>query len=122
MEGLAPLARELGLHVSLVEPGPVNTEFVSNTRALSAELLSSPAPGYEKLIVNYAAATGNVFAEHGQTGDDIAALIGEILSSDAPHLRYLTSDFARETVAPKFADPTGDAVVERFAERLRGQG
>jgi NAD(P)-dependent dehydrogenase (short-subunit alcohol dehydrogenase family) len=46
MESLAPVAQELGIQISIIEPGPVNTEFVSNTRAVSSELLESRSDGY----------------------------------------------------------------------------
>uniref|UniRef100_UPI00286D3E76 SDR family oxidoreductase n=1 Tax=Phenylobacterium sp. TaxID=1871053 RepID=UPI00286D3E76 len=35
MEAMAPLARRLGVQVSLIEPGPINTEFVASVRATS---------------------------------------------------------------------------------------
>lgn len=120
MESLAPVARELGLHVSVVQPGPVHTEFVDRVRALSAELLSNGAPGYEKLIGAYAAATGDTFANHGQSGRDIGEVIHAALTDETPHLRYITSDYAKSIAALKYTDPTGDGVVDLFQGRLRG--
>jgi len=119
MESLAPVARELGLHVSVIEPGPVNTEFVNSTRSLSADLLREGAPGYEALIGHYAASTTEVFAQHGQTGEEIAAIIVEALTSDAPQFRYVTSPFAEGFAKQKYVDTTGNTIIEIFQSRLR---
>jgi len=117
MEAFAPLARRLGVQVSLIEPGPINTEFVASVRATSD--LAGFAPPYAEILGKYMAATTNVFAEYGQTGDDIAAIIMEAATTETPHFRYITSDFARQVVAPKVVDPTGDSVIDAFAARLQ---
>lgn len=121
MESLAPVAGALGIKVSIVEPGPVHTEFVSSTRAASAPVLTSDIEGYAPLIAAYSQSIGNVFEEHGQSGDDVAEVICEIARSDSPHLRYPTSDYARAFVAQKYTDPTGDSIVKVFSERLQGK-
>jgi NAD(P)-dependent dehydrogenase (short-subunit alcohol dehydrogenase family) len=120
MEGLAPLARRLGVHVSLVEPGPINTAFVDNVRAASSKILPDLAPPYDRLVAAYMGASGDVFATHGQTGDDIARIILDIARAEKPDFRNITSDFARMVVAPKVVDPTGNSVVDAFAARLGG--
>jgi NAD(P)-dependent dehydrogenase (short-subunit alcohol dehydrogenase family) len=118
MEGLAPLARRMGVMVSLVEPDPINTEFVANVRATSAATLVGLAAPYDRLLQAYMGASGDVFAQHGQTGEDIARIILGVATAPAPHFRNVTSDFARRMVAPKVVDMTGDSVVEAFATRL----
>lgn len=120
MEGLAPLARRMGLWVSLIEPGPINTEFVANVRATSQGTLAALTAPYDRFLAAYMGASGDVFATHGQTGADIAAVILEAATAEAPHLRYVTSPFARQVVAPKVVDYDGDSVVEAFAARLGG--
>ncbi len=118
MEGFAPLARRMGLHVSLIEPGPVNTEFVANVRAASAGTAAVLLPPYDRMFNAYIGASAGVFAQYGQTGDDIARIILAAAQAETPHFRYITSDFARMVVKPKVADMTGDSVVEAFAARL----
>lgn len=120
MEGLAPLARKFGVLVSMIEPGPINTEFVANVRAASSKILADLIPPYDRLLGSYMAASTDVFAKYGQTGEDIAGVIVSAASDAAPHLRYVTSDFARAVVAPKVVDYTGDNVVDAFAARLGG--
>jgi NAD(P)-dependent dehydrogenase (short-subunit alcohol dehydrogenase family) len=118
MEGFAPLARRMGIAVSLIEPGPINTEFVANVRATSGDSFAAMTPPYDALINAYLSASSNVFAEHGQTGADIAAIILEAARAPAPRFRYVTSDFARGTAALKGSDFLGDGVVDAFAARL----
>ena len=120
MEGLAPLAQQFGVKVSLVEPGPINTEFVASVRSTSQDSLAAMAEPYATLAQRYMAASGNVFATYGQTGDDIARIIAGLAQAESPDFRTITSDFAMATVASKVVDRTGNAVIEAFASRLRG--
>ena len=117
MEGLAPLARRMGISVSMIEPGPINTEFVANVRATSQGSLAA-APPYDRLIQAYMGSSAGVFSQFGQTGQDIADIILGAAEAEKPHLRYVTSDFAKQMVSPKVVDLTGDNVVDAFAARL----
>ena len=75
---------------------------------------------YGALAQRYMAASGNVFATYGQTGDDIAQIITEMAEADSPDFRTITSDFAMAAVASKVVDRTGNSVIKIFAERLKG--
>ena len=118
MEALAPVVKRLGIQVSLIEPGPVNTEFVPTVRASiagRAELESEP---YRPLLAAYLAGTQEAFATLGQTGDDVAAVIVKAATADSPHFRYVTSEVVRGLVAHKYVDATGDTVVALSGARL----
>lgn len=119
MEGLAPLAQQMGIDVCLVEPGPINTEFVASVRSSSQDAIAAMKPPYDRLAGAYLGASGTVFATYGQTGDDIAQIIAGLATTAKPDFRTITSDFAKATVATKVVDPTGNSVVEVFAARLR---
>jgi NAD(P)-dependent dehydrogenase (short-subunit alcohol dehydrogenase family) len=118
MEGLAPLARRMGIHVSLIEPGPINTDFVKNVRANSTSLTEGLAAPYDRMLASYMGASADVFAKYGQTGDEIAQNILAVAQSDKPQFRNVTSDFAKMIVKPKVVDMTGDSIVELFSARL----
>jgi len=120
MESLAPVAGALGVKVSMVEPGPVHTEFVSSTREASVPVLTSDIEGYGALVARYAESIGGVFEEHGQASEEIAKLITQIAGTEKPHLRYTTSDYVRALVGHKYVDPTGDTIVKLFTARLTG--
>jgi hypothetical protein len=109
----------MGIKLSVIEPGPINTEFVSSVRSSSAEAIAAMKPPYDRLIAAYLGASGDVFATFGQTGDQIAQIIATVATTEQPDFRYLTSDFAKATVETKVVDQTGNSVVEVFAKRLR---
>lgn len=118
MESLAPVVKRLGISVSLIEPGAINTEFVASVLE-TRENLQQPVPeAYSKMLDAYLAATEQVFATVGQTGDDVAKVIAEAATADVPHFRYQTSDLIRSLVSSKYVDPTGDAVVAMSGDRL----
>lgn len=120
MEGLAPLARQFGVDICLVEPGPINTEFVASVRATSQASIAAMTEPYGTLAGRYMGSTGDVFATYGQTGDDIARIIAALSTTDNPDFRTITSDFAKAMVSSKVVDQSGNSVIEIFANRLKG--
>jgi NAD(P)-dependent dehydrogenase (short-subunit alcohol dehydrogenase family) len=120
MEGFAPLAQAIGIKVSLVEPGPINTEFVATVRSSSAGAIAGMTAPYDRLAGNYLGATTDVFATYGQTGDEVAEIIVAVCTAENPDFRNITSPFAKATVASKVVDQTGNSVIEIFAKRLAG--
>lgn len=61
----------------------------------------------------------NTFAEHGQSGEEIAEIIHSALNDEKPHLRYLTSEYTSGFAGLEYSDLTGDGVVDLFHERLQ---
>jgi NAD(P)-dependent dehydrogenase (short-subunit alcohol dehydrogenase family) len=110
MESLAPVARPLGIHLSLIEPGAVSTEFVNNV--LSANNgMAGDLGRYKALFEAYMSKVKGSFST-SQTGDDVARIIVEAATAAQPHLRYATSDRVRDLASRKYVDPTGDSVLE----------
>jgi NAD(P)-dependent dehydrogenase (short-subunit alcohol dehydrogenase family) len=118
MEALAPVAARFGVRVALVEPGPVNTEFVASVMRNSPVATATTRDAYSDLIARYRASTASTFATLGQSGDDVARVILEAATAEAPHFRYVTSEFVRGLAAQKFVDPTGDSILAIFGARL----
>lgn len=118
MESLAPMAKCFGVHISLVEPGPVNTEFVATARKHFTENKALVVDGYDQFQTRYLAGAQQMFANMGQTGDDIAKVIVEAATAAQPHLRYLTSDVMRGLAGRKYVDLTGDSIVALTSARL----
>ncbi|MBM7113129.1 SDR family oxidoreductase [Archangium primigenium] len=118
LESLAPVARTLGIHLSNIEPGPVNTEFVTHVKA---KISGQPSPGdahYQPLLERYMAGSAAVY-QHAQTGEDIARIIVEAATVPEPHFRYATSDLVRQVAGRKYTDLTGDALVNMMGARLK---
>lgn len=118
MESLAPVAKRLGIHVSLIEPGPVNTEFVASVLKGMKPNEPDIAAVYNPMIESYFGATQQAYSANGQTGDDIGAVIVEAATANAPHFRYPTSTAIGSLVALKYVDPTGDAIIAMTGARL----
>jgi NAD(P)-dependent dehydrogenase (short-subunit alcohol dehydrogenase family) len=119
MESLAPVARKFGIYLSLIEPGPVNTEFVPNVLKFVKEAPPEIHEPYAPLLDAYIKGTQQAFATMGQTGDDIGKIVVEAATTAAPHFRYLTSDLAQSLVSRKYVDTTGDSVVAISGSRLQ---
>ena len=118
MESLAPVAKRLGVHVSIVEPGPVNTEFVNTVIAKHQSDGARTLPSYDAMRTSYLSASSQVFASMGQTGADVAAVIVDIAAAEQPHLRYQASDMVRGLAGRKYVDTTGDSVIAMTGMRL----
>jgi short-subunit dehydrogenase len=119
MESLAPVAKRLGVHVSIVEPGPVHTEFVASVQEKRGRAAARPATSvYAPMRDSYLAATSQVFAAMGQSGAEVGRVIVEAATAANPHLRYATSEAVRGIIARKYVDPTGDSIVAMTGSRL----
>ncbi len=108
MEGLAPVLRQFGIHVSILEPGPVRTAFLRNLGGRVAEIADDDP--YGELLNRYNATMAGMLTA-GESPDDVGSLIAEIARDPAPHFRYQSSANATGIASRKLADPTGDSVV-----------
>ena len=117
MESLAPVAKRVGIHVCLIEPGPVHTEFVASVREKAARSQTA-AEVYAPMRKAYLAGAMQAFATIGQQGADVGRVIVEAATAEIPHFRYPTSATMSELIARKYVDPTGDAIIELTGARL----
>jgi NAD(P)-dependent dehydrogenase (short-subunit alcohol dehydrogenase family) len=109
MESLAPVVKQLGIHVSVIEPGPVNTDFVANVGGLLKRQPVADDP-YLPLLQAYMSFIQKAFTG-GQTPDDIAKVILEAAVSKTPQFRYVTSENVKQRALVKYVDPTGDSII-----------
>ncbi|RSM49530.1 SDR family NAD(P)-dependent oxidoreductase [Amycolatopsis balhimycina DSM 5908] len=112
MEALAPVAAAQGVTVCVVEPGAVATEFVNNV-GLDERLFTEAGPYTESLRSYIASVTENF--QSAQTADEVAAVILDAMTADAPAFRIQTSKWAEDFAAIKFADRDGSAVQRMTA-------
>ena len=113
-EAMAPVMKMLGIRMSLIEPGPVATDFNDRSMKWGSREIEDYAKIKEKVIEN----RGRMF-RNAQSVSEIAELIREVVSSEEPHLRYQTSDWVRESASEKYSDLDGDKLVEEQVERLK---
>ncbi|MFK0254941.1 SDR family NAD(P)-dependent oxidoreductase [Streptomyces sp. NPDC090445] len=109
MESLAPVARTLGVSVSVVEPGAVATEFVNNIGFdIEADIDAGP---YTDALRHYIDRTVAQFLDGtAQTPAGAAEAVMEALTAEQPAFRLQTTDWARGFVGTKLADTDGSAV------------
>jgi NAD(P)-dependent dehydrogenase (short-subunit alcohol dehydrogenase family) len=119
MEALAPVAAEMGLSVSLIEPAAVrDTAFVANAPADPPELLSAKSP-YASTFGAYRRWVGTSAVEGIQSAAEVAAVVVRTLTADRPAFRVPTSEYARGYLARKLVDPDGDQLRELARSWLR---
>ncbi|WP_030204642.1 SDR family NAD(P)-dependent oxidoreductase [Streptomyces sp. NRRL S-87] len=109
MEALAPVAATVGVRVSVVEPGAVASEFVTNI-GLDVPAMVEAAGPYGQALHGYIDHAMKSFSTP-QTPQEAAAPVVAALTADEPAFRIQTSDWAREFVGTKLADLDGSAVV-----------
>eukprot|EP00877_Chromochloris_zofingiensis_P014011 jgi/Chrzof1/8864/Cz03g27070.t1 len=109
--------------VTLINPGPVATNFVETATGNSQELLSAPPDGpYTPIIEAYKKYMDDAFSdpERLQSSDECAAFIKSVMEDPHPHMRNLTSDVMTKFAGVKLADTTGDASLNMVVKRVFG--
>jgi NAD(P)-dependent dehydrogenase (short-subunit alcohol dehydrogenase family) len=117
MEGLAPVLRNFGIDVSVIEPGPVRTSFLRNAGGRIAEVAA--ADPYAELLNRYNGTMAGLL-NSGESADDVAVVIAGIARDPKPHLRYQSSPNATAIASRKVIDPTGDSIVAATSAFLLG--
>ncbi|MER5883701.1 SDR family oxidoreductase [Streptomyces sp. NPDC001941] len=107
MESLAPVAATTGVSVSVVEPGAVASEFVSNV-GIDATAPEAAGP-YAPALSAYLERTRGAFAD-AQAPQEVAHTLVDLLNAERPAFRVLTSDRARAFAGTKLKDLDGSAV------------
>jgi NAD(P)-dependent dehydrogenase (short-subunit alcohol dehydrogenase family) len=120
MESLAPVAATVGVRVSVVEPGPVTTEFVNNV-GVDVGKIFAEAGEYEPAMHAYLRHIMAEFAdpEAAQTGDQVAEVVLGAMVTKSPAFRHQTSPWARTFAGRKLSDHDGSAVVGMTTDWLR---
>lgn len=80
MQSLAPVVRHFGINVSVVEPGPVGSEFIANVTESVEHLLSNDEDPYRDLFAAYFERTKGAFAD-AQEPAEVGRLLAEITRS-----------------------------------------
>ncbi len=118
MESLAPVAKRLGIFVSVVEPGFVSTGFSGAVQKLFFSSAQPAREAYIPMLGPFVARAREMGDKTGQTADDVAKIIVDAATVEVPHFRYVTSEYGRTIVSQKYVDPTGDSIVAASGARL----
>jgi NAD(P)-dependent dehydrogenase (short-subunit alcohol dehydrogenase family) len=107
LESLHPVVASFGIHVSLVEPGPVAGDFADKYPPGGGRHDDSP---YAELYARFKLVQAGGF-DTAQSSGDIAAFLWEVANAAQPVLRYQTSELVQKLVGMKFKDMTGERVT-----------
>ncbi|XP_061744558.1 retinol dehydrogenase 8 isoform X1 [Nerophis ophidion] len=115
-ESLAVQALRFSLNISLIEPGPVITEF---ERKVYEEGLKTDLSGADKVTADmftniYLKNYKQIFETLGQTAEDVAEHTLKIITMDNPPFRHQTNTLYTPMTTLKYADPNGDLPIDTF--------
>ncbi|MFI5937364.1 SDR family oxidoreductase [Actinoplanes sp. NPDC051494] len=108
MQSLAPVVARFGIDVSIVEPGAVASEFVSNVAGDPAG--RGPDDPYAELLAAYLRRAAGSFA-NAQPAPDAARTVVEAAVTATPRFRWQTSDGAQAFAGLSLADLDGSRVL-----------
>ncbi|KAG7317292.1 hypothetical protein KOW79_019590 [Hemibagrus wyckioides] len=119
-ESLAVQLLKFNVKLSLIEPGPVHTEFEAK---MMEEVARMEFPGADADTVRYfkdvyIPSSIDIFEAMGQKPDDIAKCTKKVIESRNPRFRNLTNSLYTPIVAMKYADETGGLSVHTFYNLL----
>jgi NAD(P)-dependent dehydrogenase (short-subunit alcohol dehydrogenase family) len=117
MESLAPVAATVGVAVTVIEPGAVASEFVTNVGLDLPGMVAASGP-YGPALKAYVDRTMQTFSG-AQTPAEAAAPITEALTAEKPAFRMQTSEWAVDFVGTKLADLDGKAVTGLTGDWVR---
>ncbi|KAK9863475.1 hypothetical protein WJX84_010611 [Apatococcus fuscideae] len=119
MEGFtecqATYLHRYGIQISLVEPGPILTNFVKTVE--ENHKLPHPDDAYSPLTPEFEKMMGEQFKDENmvQTPKEVAAVVVRVMEDyPKPHFRYQTSDFVKGAASDRWKDPTGYSMVHKY--------
>ncbi|XP_072531386.1 retinol dehydrogenase 8 [Salminus brasiliensis] len=115
-ESLAVQAMKFNLKMTLVEPGPVVTEFERKVYEEAQNMDLSGADEETARIFReiYLPYSKKVFSSLGQTPEEVAEQTHRLLVSKNPPFRHQTNRLYTPMTAMKHADPTGRLPIDAF--------
>ncbi|KAG9330914.1 hypothetical protein JZ751_021633 [Albula glossodonta] len=119
-ESLAVQLLKFNVTMSMIEPGPVHTEFEAK---MVEDVSKKEFPGADPDTVHYfknvyLPSSVDIFEALGQTPDDIARCTKKVIESSRPRFRNMTNPLYTPIVAMKYADETGGLSVHAFYNLL----
>ncbi|XP_036197898.1 estradiol 17-beta-dehydrogenase 1 [Myotis myotis] len=119
-ESLAVLLPPFGIHVSLIECGPVRTAFQGKVQdGLDAALDSADAQTRE-LFSQYQRHFEQVFREAAQDPEEVTEVFLAALRAPQPALRYFASERILPLMRLRLADPSGCSYVAAMHRAVFG--
>ncbi|KAK9535253.1 hypothetical protein VZT92_007646 [Zoarces viviparus] len=123
-ESLAVEAMKFNIKITLVEPGPVVTEFERKVYEDAEKMdLSGTDEETAKIFREvYLPYSIKVFASLGQTPEEVAEQTVKVITAKEPPLRHQTNRLYMPMTALKHADPTGRLPLDTFYKMIFKHG
>ncbi|XP_053517342.1 17-beta-hydroxysteroid dehydrogenase type 1 isoform X2 [Artibeus jamaicensis] len=110
-ESLAVLLLPFGVHVSLIECGPVRTAFQEKFQDGLSVVLDNVDAQTQNLFSQYQRHSKQVFREKAQDPEEVTEVFLTALRDPQPALRYFSSKLILPMVQLRLADPSGCSYV-----------
>ncbi|XP_078125982.1 retinol dehydrogenase 8 [Sander vitreus] len=119
-ESLAVQAMKFSIKTTLVEPGPVVTEFERKVYEDAEKMdLSGTDEETAKIFREvYLPYSKKIFASLGQTPEEVAEQTVKVITAKEPPLRHQTNRLYMPMTALKHADPTGRLPLDTFYKMI----
>ncbi|XP_071985262.1 retinol dehydrogenase 8-like [Engystomops pustulosus] len=115
-ESLAIQALKFKLQLSLIEPGPVITEFERKVfeDGMKMDLSAADKETADMFTNVYLKNYKSIFQSLGQTAEDVAEHTLKIILAENPPFRHQTNNLYTPMTTLKYADPNGDLPIDTF--------
>ncbi|XP_078497532.1 17-beta-hydroxysteroid dehydrogenase type 1 isoform X1 [Lissotriton helveticus] len=112
-ESLAVVLQHFNIHVSLIECGPVNTDFLNNVQCSDPEdgSLESVDPETRDLYGRYLQHCQTIFQDVAQDTEDVLRVFMDAIQAPCPPLRYFTTQFFMPLMKLKLSCTNGSDYV-----------
>lgn len=115
-ESMASELSFFNIKVTIIEPGPVSTDFPHRSLKYGTRFSGMENPYKE--ILEGTLKLQEERLKTAQKPEEIDVLIKEIIETENPHFRYQTREDGKHIAASKFKDITGDSVIEATRQQL----
>ncbi|XP_063281520.1 retinol dehydrogenase 8-like [Pelobates fuscus] len=115
-ESLVFQTMKFNIFITLIEPGPVKTEFELKTyeEAERGDYSKTDAETADIFINYYLKNCKEIFSSLGQTPEDIAEHTLRVVTMEIAPFRHQTNQVYTPVTALKYADPSGELVTNVF--------
>ncbi|CAB1341706.1 unnamed protein product [Coregonus sp. 'balchen'] len=117
-ESLAILLQHFNIHVSLIECGPVNTDFLDNPqRAEPGDCSLQQVDAHTRSLYDtYLQHCGMVFQNAAQDTEDIVKVFLDAIQSSNPAFRYYTNNALLPLSSPKISALDGSQYIRTMSK------
>ncbi|XP_036693243.1 17-beta-hydroxysteroid dehydrogenase type 1 [Balaenoptera ricei] len=119
-ESLAILLQPFGVHLSLIECGPVHTAFPEKLEGGLGGVLDRADAETRDLFSRYLSHSEQIFFEAGQDPEDVTEVFLQALRAPRPALRYFTTERFLPLIQLRFSDPSGCSYVAAAHQAVFG--